>query len=205
MSTRSSNGTLKKAYEKLRPQGKKHVEEAVPRLSRLIEDMLDISRIERGLFHVERRPMDLAALAARLVEQMEPALQRHTIALTVPDQPVAIRGDEHRLEQVLHNLLNNAVKYSPMGGPITVRVEQRAAQACLEVSDQGLGIPAAEQVHLFQRFFRVGNAQRSHISGFGLGLYLVKEIVSRHDGTVEVRSVEGQGSTFTVCIPLDHD
>jgi signal transduction histidine kinase len=93
------------------------------------------------------------------------------------------------------------VKYSPAGGTITIRVEARGDQACVTVTDQGIGIPQASIPHLFQRFYRADNADSQHISGMGVGLYVVKEIVSLHGGDIEVTSTEGQGSTFMICLP----
>jgi signal transduction histidine kinase len=173
------------------------------RLELLVDEMLDISRIETGLFSVDRAPMDLAALSRRVAEELEPTLQAHTLALEVPEVPVPIRGDERRLEQVLQNLLGNAIKYSPDGGQIGLRITPVDGYARLEIRDEGLGIPEAELEHLFQRFYRAANVDHVRISGFGLGLYLVQQIVSRHDGTVEVTSTEGQGSTFAISLPLD--
>ena len=115
---------------------------------------------------------------------------------------ILVNADPLRLEQVVHNLVNNAVKYSPTGGGVTVRVERQAELALLSVSDEGLGIPAGALPQLFQRFYRADNVTAHHISGMGIGLYVVREIVTRHGGTVEVTSTEGAGSTFRVSLPL---
>jgi signal transduction histidine kinase len=106
------------------------------------------------------------------------------------------------LEQVIQNLVQNAIKYSPTGGSVRVQLEQRGTLACMAVHDQGIGIPSAALPQLFQRFYRAKNADDQHISGMGIGLSIVEEIVSLHGGTVEVQSTEGQGSTFTICLPL---
>ena len=119
-----------------------------------------------------------------------------------PDTPVVIAGDRVRLEQVLQNLLDNAMKYSPEGGLITVRVEQRNAQAVLSVSDQGIGIPEEARAKLFDRFYRASNIDRRQMQGVGIGLSIVTEIVALHGGVVEIDSAEGRGSTFTVRLPL---
>lgn len=172
------------------------------RLARLINMLLDLSRMGTGHFAIECRQMDLVAFARRLVEETRVTLMRHTLTIECLTEALPVDGDELRLEQVFQNLLQNAVKYSPDGGHITLRVERGENQAVVSVSDQGLGIPEAAQARLFQRFFRAGNASDSQISGFGIGLFVVQEIVSRHNGVVEVASVEGQGSTFTVRLPL---
>jgi len=120
----------------------------------------------------------------------------------LPSEPLLIEGDDVRLEQVVQNLISNAIKYSPNGGPIAVQAEQQGHQARLLVRDCGMGIPKNDQPHLFQRFYRATNADTQHMSGMGIGLYVVKEIVTLHGGTVAVESCEGAGSTFTVCLPL---
>jgi signal transduction histidine kinase len=133
---------------------------------------------------------------------MQPTFERHTIVYSDTGSPLTVEGDELRLEQVLHNLISNAVKYSPAGGSIMVRVEQRGSRACVAVRDQGIGIPAASLPRLFTRFYRAENVDPLNISGMGIGLFVVREIVSLHGGTIEVDSQEQQGSTFTVCLPL---
>lgn len=115
-----------------------------------------------------------------------------------------ISGDELRLEQVLQNLIGNAAKYSPEGTPIRVQVEQQESGVSVAVTGRGIGIPQAALPRLFQRFYRAPNVEE-RISGMGVGLYVVKQIVSLHGGEVKVESVEGQGSTFTVCLPLLED
>ena len=114
--------------------------------------------------------------------------------------PVPVFGDPARLEGVVHNLLSNAVKYSPEGGRVEVRVAQQAAEVVLEVRDQGIGIPADAQPQLFEPFYRAGNVSPQS-SGFGIGLYVVQEIVARHGGRIEVQSMEGAGSRFRVVLP----
>jgi signal transduction histidine kinase len=113
-----------------------------------------------------------------------------------------VAADELRLEQVLQNLLQNALKYSPESQPIAVRVERRSESAVVAVTDRGIGIPAAALPRLFGRFYRAPNAEAQQIGGMGVGLYVVKEIVTLHGGEVAVESAEGQGSTFTISLPL---
>jgi signal transduction histidine kinase len=168
----------------------------------MILSLLDISRIETGRLDIERVPIDLCALVRRVVEELQPTLDTYIVECHAPSGSLLIDGDEVRLEQVVQNLLANAVKYSPRGGSIVVQVEQRADQAWMTVTDCGIGIPKHDQPHLFQRFYRASNADTQHMSGMGIGLYVVKEIVTLHGGTVAVESREGEGSTFTVCLPL---
>jgi PAS domain S-box-containing protein len=176
--------------------------EQAGRLNKLVGALLDLSRIETGQLSIERGLVDLNALTRRLVEETQPTTDRHTLVLSAPDQPLMLLGDELRLEQVVQNLIQNAIKYSPTGGPISVQIERDGDNASLRVSDQGIGIPAAALPQLFRRFYRAPNADAQHISGMGIGLYVVKEIVELHGGTVEVTSEEGQGSTFAISLPL---
>ena len=174
------------------------------RLNRLIDQVLDVSRLQQGQFAIEPHPTDLAALVAQVVDEvraMQPSDVQHTIALCRPDEPLLVLGDAQRLEQVIVNLLTNAVKYSPQGGRVQVRVVPTATDAIVEVEDPGIGIPAAAQARLFEPFYRANNVG-TQAKGFGLGLHIVREIVQRHAGRVEVVSTEGQGSTFRVVLPL---
>jgi signal transduction histidine kinase len=114
-----------------------------------------------------------------------------------------VNGDAMRLEQVLENLVQNAIKYSPSGGRIQVRIEPQSDTAKLCVSDEGIGIPQTAIPQVFDRFYRAPNVDPQRITGMGIGLYVVKEIVTLHGGTVGVESGEGKGTTFTVTLPLD--
>ncbi|MFL5803514.1 MAG: PAS domain S-box protein [Roseiflexaceae bacterium] len=172
------------------------------RLNKMIAGLLDISRIEAGHLSIERAALDLGALARRVVEEVWPTLDQHTIECMAPNQPLVVEGDELRLEQVLQNLIGNAIKYSPQGGPVVVRVARRGAMACVDVIDQGIGIPVIALPQLFRRFYRASNVDAQHISGMGVGLYVVKEIIALHGGEVTVASQEGQGSTFSCYLPL---
>lgn len=177
------------------------------RLKQLIDGLLDLSRLELGQLSIEPQPLDLRALARRVVDEVQPGLSRHSIVFRMPDQPVTIAGDEVRLEQVLQNLIQNAIRYSPNGGSVEVLVEaaEQPARACLRVRDHGIGIASDALEQLFERFYRVPDASIEHIHGVGIGLYVVKEIVTMHGGTVKVASEAGVGSTFTVYLPLHRD
>jgi len=172
------------------------------RLNRMISALLDISRLEQGQLSIERQRLDFGTFVRQIVDEIQPTLTKHTIVYAAPDAPLLIDGDALRLEQALQNLIGNAVKYMPAGGPVYVRVERRSLNVCVAVADQGIGIPDDALPQLFQRFYRASNADVRHISGMGVGLYVVKEIVGLHGGGVTVESVEGQGSTFTICLPL---
>jgi PAS domain S-box-containing protein len=172
------------------------------RLEKMIDTMLDVSRIEHGRISIACEPLDLNTLATQVTGQMRLLLKRHVLDLRLADAPVEIDGDEMRLGQVLQNLIQNAIKYSPLGGTISVEVRRTPDQAQVSVSDQGIGIPAAALPHLFGRFYRAPNAEAWHISGMGIGLYIAQEIIRLHAGEIQVASEEGKGSTFTLSLPL---
>jgi signal transduction histidine kinase len=174
------------------------------RLKQMIDSLLDLSRLELGQLSIEPTPLDLGRMVLRVVGEVQPGLLQHSIICHTPATPVMIDGDEVRLEQVLQNLLQNAVRYSPNGGKIEVIVaaDERAALASLQVRDYGIGIAAEALAQLFERFYRVPDTTIEHIHGVGIGLYVVKEIVTLHGGTVDVASEAGVGSTFTVNLPL---
>jgi PAS domain S-box-containing protein len=175
------------------------------RFQGLIDSLLDIGRIQGGGLRVERKPVELCSITRALVDELLPALEQHTIQLECDADRLIVAGDAGRLAQVVQNLLQNAVKYSPAGGVVTVRVFRQNDRANLSVSDQGIGIPEAAQADLFQQFYRATNVEAQQIQGMGIGLYVVKEIVALHDGEITVQSREGEGSTFTISLPLYKD
>ena len=171
------------------------------RLRALIEAMLDVTRIEQGQLTLATGPLDLAAVVRRAVEEARATTDLHALTCEGTDQPIYVTGDAVRLEQVLHNLVENAIKYSPHGGEVRVRLARRDTHVEVAVSDEGIGIPEAAQARLFERFYRAPNASAERISGTGIGLYVIREIVTLHGGTINVVSMEGRGSTFTVSLP----
>ncbi len=172
------------------------------RLDKLIGAMLDVSRIERGQLTLEIGSFDVRDLIDCIVRDLESTVHRHRIEFISSGSPTIIRGDEARLEQVLQNLVQNAVKYSPLGGAVTVQLKTEAGRAYITVTDRGIGIPAEDRPQLFTQFFRARNAERYHINGLGVGLYVSREIVRLHGGDITVESQEGKGSTFVVTLPL---
>jgi len=171
-------------------------------LAGLIEDLLDVSRIANGRLSIERAPTFVLELVQEVVERFREQFQQadsaFTVDLQLPADMVA-RWDRLRIEQVLTNLLSNALKYGA-GTSVAVSARQAGERVELAVSDQGCGIPPEHQARIFQRFERA--VEGSRITGLGLGLYIVREIVSAHGGAIHVRSAPGQGATFTVSLPL---
>lgn len=174
----------------------------VRRLSNLVNALLDISRIETGKLAIERAPLDICDLVRQVASEVQATLEGRQIAVECPDTPLFVLGDALRLEQVMLNLIQNALNYSQPPAPLIVTVRQVGERVAVGVQDHGIGIPAAALPHLFTRFYRAGNAETHYSGGMGIGLSVVKEIVSLHGGDVQVESVEGAGSTFTIGLPL---
>ncbi|AKQ64556.1 Sensory box histidine kinase [Myxococcus hansupus] len=175
------------------------VQRQVSRLSSLVRELLDVSRITAGRLVLEREDLDLAALTREVVPRFFEDGVRAGCEIHLDAQgPVLGHWDRLRLEQVLQNLLSNAIKYG-RGSPIEVRVGADDTQAWLSVKDHGMGIPPEGRARLFQRFERL--ASERHYGGLGLGLWIVKQIVDAMDGRIRVESTPGQGSTFTVELP----
>lgn len=171
------------------------------RLQRLVGDLLFFAQVESGQLTLESDSVELRALAERALEAARPTGEAAEIVLELdaPD-PVEIRGDRARLEQLLDNLLSNAVKFTMPGGRVCVRVAAIEHEAVLEVSDTGIGIPAAEVASLFRRFFRASSAMSRQIPGTGLGLAIARAIVEAHRGSIDAESSES-GTTFTIRLP----
>jgi PAS domain S-box-containing protein len=174
------------------------------RLLALIEDLLTLSRIESGAFRLEPHPLDVRDVVAGAQDALRPIFSGRRLDLTVdlPDRPVPLVGDHAQLERSVMNLLTNAVKFTADGGAVGVVLEQDDEQVRIEVTDTGMGIPAAEQDRLFTRFFRSSSATSGAIQGTGLGLSIVRSIIQAHGGDVAVTSVEGCGTTVTLTLPL---
>ena len=172
------------------------------RLQRLINSLLDVTRLQDDRFALNLEPLDIVDLTRRLADELRPMLSHHQLAMRLPAAPVQIEGDRDRLEQVLQNLLQNAVKYSPGGGTIGVELDADASEVRIVISDSGVGIPPAEIPRIFERFYRASNVEMGQINGMGVGLYVVKEIIAFHGGTVEVTSRIGEGSRFCLRLPL---
>ncbi|MCC6629200.1 MAG: GAF domain-containing protein [Chloroflexi bacterium] len=176
----------------------------VGRLEALVDDLLDVSRMQLGRLDLRPEPVDLTELAREVLARFEQAPERtdqHRLALVAP-APVLGHWDANRLDQVLTNLVSNALKYSPDGGEVCLTVRGLAEMAELTVGDDGIGITAADQARLFQPFAR-GESARQRFAGTGLGLFIAAQIVERHGGTLTVDSTPDAGSLFTVRLPYD--
>jgi len=170
----------------------------------LIEDLLDISRIIRGKFHLEMRPCNLVPVIEAALDTIRPAAQSKSIELESGFASLdPVLGDPDRLQQVVWNLLSNAVKFTPPGGRVAVRLERVGSLAQIQVSDSGKGISAEFLPYVFERFLQADSTSTRSYGGLGLGLAIVRYLVELHGGTVQAASPgEGQGATFTVSLPL---
>ncbi|MGD1084745.1 MAG: ATP-binding protein [Verrucomicrobiota bacterium] len=177
--------------------------EEVDRLAKIVDALFAISRLDAGEAHQEWARFDLAPLAAATRDQMSLLAEDKGISVACNARGgVSVEGDRSRVKQVVVNLLDNAIKYTPAGGAISLNVHARDDKAIIEVVDTGIGIPAAALPHIFDRFFRVDKARSREMGGAGLGLAIVKSICAAHGGRVTVESIEGKGSRFEVQLPL---
>jgi two-component system, OmpR family, sensor histidine kinase VicK len=188
--------------EPVDPAAVRHARRYLQRLTTLINDLLDTSRIASGGLALHPQPARLDVLIEHVIRVTESAHgTEHRIEFHSPSAPIQVLGDPYRLEQVVANLLDNALKYSPGGGTIHVALETRGELALLSVKDSGIGIPADQQQHLFERYFRARNVSTRSYGGLGLGLYICRDIIERHGGRIWVESEVGRGSTFYVALP----
>lgn len=198
------------------------LKEANLRLTTLVEDLLNLTRLQEGAFRVYPRPVQVTEIVRRCLRSSEREAERRGVALRWSWDPADIpltRGDPHRLTEIITNLLSNGIKYTPRGGRVTVTVRPSNELApptvplppgrarlgkhlLVSVEDTGIGIPSDERARVFQQFFRGRKAFASTEGGTGLGLYLVRRIVEEHGGMVWFTSREGYGSTFSFTLPV---
>ncbi len=173
----------------------------IGRLERMVGDFLDLARLDAEQLELRPRREDARELVQHAVELLEGSEARERIALRLPTDPVHVRCDALRIEQVIGNLVSNAIKYSPPGEPVDVAVEARGGEVAIAVTDRGPGLSADEQARLFEPFRRVG-AGATAAPGIGLGLFVVRRILTAHGGRIEVDSDRGRGATFTAYLPV---
>jgi len=172
------------------------------RLTRLISDLLNVSRIEAGrALDLNPKEVALPSLIDRVVTAQKSYTTKHEFDIQVDGSLPTIIADEDKVDQILTNLTNNAIKYSPDGGTITIRGREEDGMVVISVADQGMGIPKEHLPKVFDRFHRVDNRDTRKVGGTGIGLYLVKHLVEAHGGTISVESEVGKGSTFTFTLP----
>lgn len=194
---------LLQRYGHLAPAAKREeyftlAQSAVMAMNQLIEDVLTIGKAEAGKLELNPVDLDLVKFCRGIVQELQIGAQQ-TIQFQAPSSPLMVSLDPQLLRSILTNLLSNALKYSPQATPITLRISGNDTHVNLEIEDQGIGIPAADQTRIFQLFHRASNT--TNIRGTGLGLAVVKQCVAQHNGQVTFRSQEGKGTTFTVQLP----
>jgi signal transduction histidine kinase len=184
----------------------RRIDHASDRLTGLVRDLLDVSKMRAGNLPLRLQPVEVTHLVRDVVgryqDQLQGASPSGKLLLEIVGSPVTVQADPERLEQVLTNLLDNAVKYSPDGPQLRVRLQHKARGVLLEVSDRGIGLPPLAADRIFEPFSRAGNAEQLQITGMGLGLFISRNIVEQHNGRIWARSEgEGHGTTVHVWLP----
>ncbi len=173
-------------------------------LVQMINELLDLSRMEQASTQVRHDEVALAPLVDATLQRLQTFAERQGVSLIaqVPGDLPPVRGDEERLDQLLMNLLHNAIKFSPDGGTVTITAEEYPDVLVVSIADEGVGIPARDQVRVFERFYKVDRARQRGLGGTGLGLAIARHIAEAHGGRIWLDSTEGKGSTFSLSLPL---
>ncbi len=183
------------------------INEESRRLERIVSDILSVSEIEAGSFKIERDDVRLDVLLEQLKADYEPQAAEKQIKLTfdLPPKLPVLQADRDKVALALHNLIGNALKYTPKGGRVTVHVTVAGSRISIEVTDTGIGINPAETEKIFEKFYRAKNVQDANITGSGMGLTLAREVIRLHGGDIVVRSEPDKGSSFTLMLPLSEE
>ncbi len=177
-------------------------------LVQMVNELLDLSRIEQAVTRMRRDPVEIGPLVAATAQRLRTFADRQAVALVldVPQDLPPVRGDEEQLERLIMNILHNAIKYSPDGGVVGVLVDTEPvghpSAVVVAISDEGVGIPADDQARVFERFYKVDRARQRGSGGTGLGLTIARHIADAHGGRIWLESTDGKGSTFRVSLPL---
>jgi two-component system, OmpR family, phosphate regulon sensor histidine kinase PhoR len=179
------------------------VQSQTEHLERLVNDLLDLSRVQWGELHLQFSSFYLADVLAESVRQAQFSAEQHTIFLDIQVQDSKIMADKLRIGQVIGNILDNAIKFSPQGKEVvlTLQEQDRDGEYLVSISDRGIGVSPEYFDHIFERFYRVRNTASRQYSGIGMGLYIARVIVEAHGGRVWLSSLQGAGSTFFFTLP----
>lgn len=175
------------------------------KLAKLVTEMLDLSRIQLGKLTFRKRPFDLVAATRDLIKPLATGRDTHRVELELKTRTAPVRGDRERLRQVITNLIDNAIKYSPGKDQVIVTISREGQRVRLGVRDFGVGVDPAYKQRLFDRFYQATGSKESAFPGLGIGLYISKAIAEKHDGDIEVESELGKGATFSLILPLHHE
>ena len=171
-------------------------------LERLVNDLLDLSQVQWGQIHLHYETFELSAVLTDLVRSIQASAEQHLLTLELAVQDAKVIADRARIEQVIGNILDNAVKYSPHGGQVIVKLQVQSNSYHISVKDQGIGVNPEHFDHIFERFYRIQNTASQHYAGIGLGLYVAKAIIDRHGGQIWLENNQGTGCTFHVTLPV---
>jgi len=178
------------------------VQSQADHLERLVNDLLDLSRVQWGKLHLQYSRFYLVDVLSESVRSAQASAEQHTVYLDIATQDTGIVADKMRLSQVIGNILDNAIKYSPHGGQVTVKLERQDDEYLVSITDQGIGVGQEYLDHIFERFYRVRNTASRQYSGIGLGLYVTRAIVEGHGGRIWVTNNDGLGCTFSFTVPV---
>jgi len=178
------------------------VNKEIDRLNRIVSDLLTLVNIDSGI-KMNMEDLDIGTLLQEQVKRLAPLARENGIELDcVANQALEVNGDALKLQQVVYNIIDNAIKYTPRGGEVHCTLVRSGKKAVIRVSDTGVGIPAEDLPHIFDRFYRVDKARSRETGGTGLGLSIVKQFVLLHGGTINAESTVGKGTTFVIELPL---
>jgi signal transduction histidine kinase len=174
------------------------------RLTEIVDQLLNVARLDAGDLQVELGRIDVGSVVSELLESVEESgvMNGHRFEIDLPDEPLAAEADPDKVRQVFNILVENALRYSPGGGTVTVGARRNHDRVEVRVADQGIGIPAAERERIFRKFYRAESAARDGAAGTGLGLFIAKELVTAMGGRIWVDSTEGEGSSFSFELPV---
>ncbi|MDQ6660433.1 MAG: ATP-binding protein, partial [Chloroflexota bacterium] len=177
------------------------VQSQTEQLERLVNGLLDLSRVQWGKLYLHYTSFYLADLLTEQVNSVQASAEQHSIQLTIVAQDTKIVADPQRIGQAIGNILDNAIKYSPQGGQVTVKLEKRGDEYLISITDQGQGVSQEQRDHVFERFYRVHNTTNRPSAGIGLGMYVTRAIVEEHGGRIWFTDNLVSGTTFYVALP----